>query len=128
MRISDWSSDVGSSDLGDKDADHDVELEQPDQKPAPLCRADLGDIDRRQHRRSADREPAEETERDERAQIPACARSDRRDDIAQRDHNPHGAAADPEIGKAPCRERECQYVSILVGAEAIKKKKQKKIK
>src|SRR3546814_18719696 len=34
-------------------------------------------------------------------------------------------AAIAKIGRAPCRERVWQYVSIWVGAESIKKKKQK---
>src|SRR3546814_12483609 len=33
-----------------------------------------------------------------------------------------------EIGRASCRERVCQYVSISVVAEALKQKKKKRIK
>src|SRR3546814_11553003 len=35
------------------------------------------------------------------------------------------AAEDPQIGRASCRERVCQYVSISVGAVSLKKKTKK---
>src|SRR3546814_11259354 len=36
--------------------------------------------------------------------------------------NAHGKAAAPQIGRASCRERVCQYVEISVVAVALKKK------
>src|SRR3546814_6689693 len=83
MRISDWSSDVCSSDL----------------------QAD----DRREHR-----PPHEELEK---AHVRGCP--------CQRSPVTCRRARPPQIGRASCRERVCQYVSISVVAVSLKKKKKR---
>src|SRR3546814_16083160 len=97
MRISDWSSDVCSSDL-----------------PAARRRADRDRLhlghrrghvgDRRERRDALDRVVA----RDDRGQPEIGIGGDGRDML--------------EIGRASCRERVCQYVSISVVAVSLKKK------
>src|SRR3546814_12270670 len=83
MRISDWSSDV--------------------------CSSDLGQQQRRQQERNA---PAPVVELV--AQQP----------LAAQDHEQRQEQAE-EIGRASCRERVCQYVSISVVAVSLKKKKKR---
>src|SRR3546814_16846121 len=112
MRISDWSSDVCSSDLvllldaeRDRSADHHL--------------GQLGLAGRRVG--GADQ----------------LAAADHADPVADRldlaqlvgDEDDGGALLlEPahEIGRASCRARVCQYVWISVGAESLKKKKQKR--
>src|SRR3546814_12683094 len=89
MRISDWSSDVCSSDLLV------ALLQRCDGQSAALLEAWL---DRTQ--------PA-----DWREQAAAMAAGDA------------SAGRDGEIGRASCRERVCQYVSISVGVVSLKKQK-----
>src|SRR3546814_15206218 len=95
MRISDWSSDVCSSDLVD----------------------DEGGQRRRRH--GADADAGDRPARGLAAaqNDPALYRADRRH-IGKAD-----ADADAEIGRASCRDRVCQYGSISVVAESLTKKK-----
>src|SRR3546814_12277367 len=94
IRISDWSSDVCSSDLrGDGGAARD-----------PL--GEGGSHNRSRNRRRAGRDGG-----------PAA-------DHASPGRRPVGSrlSDDPEIGRASCRERVCQYVDISVVAVSYKKK------
>src|SRR3546814_19189887 len=94
MRISDWSSDVGSSDLhvggnrlrGGRD------------------------------RRRARFEPYIVGQRDIHRRGFEAHRIGRREET-------HREQAEQQIGRASCRERVCQYVSISVVAVSLKKKK-----
>src|SRR3546814_12550353 len=107
MRISDWSSDVCSSDLVDVTplANH-VELHRLAQPP----------------RRDAEFQGT---------RIVHLAAIDGQHDIARLEAGAIGRAAAidglaqpaAEIGRASCRERVCQYVSISVAAGSLKKKK-----
>src|SRR3546814_20329814 len=96
MRISDWSSDVCSSDLGEQPA------------------ADASDEGGGQRQRVGDGEDG--------------VRYDRRRDFGRRPAVGHRRYHDlplrsrpAEIGRASCRERVCQYGTISVGAESVKK-------
>src|SRR3546814_20845759 len=91
MRISDWSSDVCSSDLPDREST----------PPYPPGRAVL-------------RRAASEGWRPRSAARPASA------------HAAIRPRRRPEIGRASCRERVCQYVSISVVDVSLKKKTIKK--
>src|SRR3546814_17598375 len=96
MRISDWSSDVCSSDLPGRRRDQrlhvlSVGAHLPGQEP--------GEAGRRRDRR----QPQWHLERSESRRRGALRRQ--------------GA-----IGRASCRERVCQYVSISVVAVSLKKK------
>src|SRR3546814_12842333 len=95
MRISDWSSDVCSSDLLAIQAQHRLIMLDDD---AVLL------IERRVGQTLPGFEPPHQL-----PQKPGPAIS------APPDHN-------AEIGRASCRERVCQYVSISVVAVALKKK------
>src|SRR3546814_12635251 len=112
MRISDWSSDVCSSDLRD-----------------PVTQHRAG---RRDRRRGAERDPAGGRERDR----PPCrlAVSERRvgvggkcggrkpdQDGLKRRTGRHGPL--PQIGRAAGRERDSYYAATSVGAVSLKKKK-----
>ena len=57
----------------EQDAENDIELHDPHEPAAEAGRRDLGDVHRRDHRRPAHREAAQETEGQER--IPAPGRS-----------------------------------------------------
>src|SRR3546814_14407170 len=101
MRISDWSSDVCSSDLDDG-AEKNEEIGDRISEEAlfglhriTLARAARADLDRQQHEHG---------------------RQDRR-----------GPAIE-QIGRASCRERVCQYVSISVVAVFLQKKQTKNMR
>src|SRR3546814_15455946 len=94
MRISDWSSDVCSSDLASR-------------SPAPCCAEAHADIGLERVADRADQpEPAERDERQRQERAGAGTED-----------------AVVEIGRASCRERVCQYVSDSVVAVSIKKKR-----
>src|SRR3546814_15626469 len=96
MRISDWSSDVCSSDLSASPA---------------------GDPLRRECRFHADQPDRV-----------LCKRAGRQQQRAGEDRRRTGCLCEEEshceIGRASCRERVCQYVSISVVAVSLKKKEQ----
>src|SRR3546814_20968602 len=95
MRISDWSSDVCSSDLRGAGADEGQDRFQNHRRGA-----DIGALDQK-----------------------GCHGV--RQDVAQKDAPEGRARCDrsvDEIGRASCRERVCQYVSISVVAGSVKKK------
>src|SRR3546814_20833802 len=99
MRISDWSSDVCSSDLPDAAREAIIRF---------LCRLSLPPVRRGGRRPLADRmtdetppEPFDEAEYRRRQR----------------------SRANLKIGRASCRERVCQYVEISVVAVSLKKKK-----
>src|SRR3546814_18074545 len=96
MRISDWSSDVCSSDL------HDVHGKADNQHRCPLL-LPVG---------------------------PGCDGSGHREQSGQRDadrqYPQHRGGVGEQIGRASCRERVCQYVSISVVAVSLKKKQRVK--
>src|SRR3546814_11601412 len=105
MRISDWSSDVCSSDLvkahNDFRTPHRIDIHTP--HSASRIRSELVSsacIDHRMLRAFL----AEST--------PPTAR--------------RSLCSNHEIGRASCRERVCQYVSISVVAVTLKKNKRKK--
>src|SRR3546814_17651326 len=87
MRISDWSSDVCSSDLRPMGRSAAAPV------PAPLVRNRRRAHQSRRARRGPISDPRQ-------AQVPRVA---------------------AEIGRASCRERVCQYVSISVVAVSLKK-------
>src|SRR3546814_17020344 len=93
VRISDWSSDVCSSDLG--------------RSPYP-CWSSSG--------RSSPSPSATTT-----ASSPGCSRKSAGGFVIDRPSRV--TASSVEIGRASCRERVCQYVSISVVAVSFKKKK-----
>src|SRR3546814_18855456 len=105
MRISDWSSDVCSSDL-----------EHPsDGGGARSSRGDRARVD------------------DDGAHVAVGPRADLEDQQCSRDGYRHdhllGEVEAPrclQIGRASCRERVCQYVSISVVAGSLKKKTETK--
>src|SRR3546814_14854070 len=103
MRISDWSSDVCSSDLRadvPTHVDRDRRVGEAGGQPGdPVGVLDQCLIDREPGTRHVGREHVEALELER--------------DVA-------GAA---EIGRASCRERVCQYVSISVVAESFKKQR-----
>src|SRR3546814_12574776 len=102
LRISDWSSDVCSSDLpvhGRRAAD----LRPPDGQR----------LQRRRRRRPAHRRPAREDDRGRESPVHAGLLRSRQ--ALNRQFR-------PEIGRASCRERVCQYVSVSVVALSLKQK------
>src|SRR3546814_19362733 len=121
MRISDWSSDVCSSDLLKKalsDGEAALSGKQADEK-------------QRLHAKKAVKAATTKLARLEKglAKAPgtiAYARK-RLDKPATEMATTPGPARDahipPEIGRASCRERVCQYVSISVVAVSLQKKK-----
>src|SRR3546814_18302944 len=99
MRISDWSSDVCSSDLAAADNLEDRYRQQSDAARAAAQKAVQAAKDK--------------------------AARDAEKRLAKVDSDLAGkmaAAEADEIGRASCRERVCQYVLIAVGAESLKKK------
>src|SRR3546814_14844870 len=105
MRMSDWSSDVCSSDLGRDPAFHaePLDLTRP---PAPVKTAAAAIA----VRPMISVPPGSEA-------IKAVTAPDSIDEA----HRLLDAGRN-EIGRASCRERVCQYVSISVGAVSLKKK------
>src|SRR3546814_20963563 len=105
MRISDWSSDVCSSDLehGEEQVRH-QRHHDGDDAGATLVFACRMPLLPPQHVESL---PAVEDGQRARRQARLARKEDRK------------------IGRASCRERVCQYVSISVGAGTLKKKKNK---
>src|SRR3546814_12997137 len=104
MRISDWSSDVCSSDL--QRAAPLVEGEKNGMLAAPCG----GQRERQGQRGLSDPRSADE----KRVGSPPQATAEQFVDL--------GIAARRKIGRASCRERVCQYVSISVVAVSLKKK------
>src|SRR3546814_20039453 len=105
MRISDWSSDVCSSDLG---AFWRSRSRFPGHRVAPVTvssavRGGLSFLDSVAAALGARRI--------------LCGRL-----CAHHHVLGQGLSGDPEIGRASCRERVCQYVKISVGAETLKQK------
>ena len=72
--------------VGDDDAQHDVELEEGHETPAPVRRGDLGDIHRPHDRRGADGQPAQEAEEHERIPVDDHGTAHGRDQVEPRDH------------------------------------------
>src|SRR3546814_15004816 len=99
MRISDWSSDVCSSDLAARvlavGRDTTELAQEPAQRPPKQFRL------------------AHELDAKTKAQL--CRQPPH--------HIPGGGMRRGEIGRASCRARVCQYVSISVVAVSLKKKK-----
>src|SRR3546814_21186680 len=93
MRISDWSSDVCSSDLV---------------RGHPLAQLP---------------EAAEADQVERRLQRPGQVEGRVEVGVAEVVPLEQVQLAQPEIGREPCRERVCQYVSIWVVAVALKQKK-----
>src|SRR3546814_12794105 len=128
MRISDWSSDVCSSDLRDQDDDeerqHHAELveigiaSQAEQggedelHPAGQDDADDQEQDRGAKQMADERERAKGQRRDRPNRLLAREAGE----VADR-----AAELAGKIGRGSCRERVCQYVYIQVGAGYLKK-------
>src|SRR3546814_21073655 len=119
MRISDWSSDVCSSDLLGA-----LGLRLPADLPVRqgrltaergMARALLNRIFRR---RAAQPDSAD----DAAVEALTTALSLRRTDRARAELQADFEALRRQIGRASCRERVCEYVSISVGAVTLKKK------
>src|SRR3546814_15678492 len=100
MRISDWSSDVCSSDL------RAVQLQGLEQRHCARLRGQALELRGRQEVSGG---------------IPDPRRA--AGQLRQRLELPLEPAALRQIGRASCRERVCQYVSISVVAVSLKKKK-----
>ena len=83
-----------------QDAEHDIELEQPDQPAAPLRRRDLRDVHRPQHRRAADPQAADEARKHQRIPVQRERATERRDQIQHRHDAQAGAPAVPVAGNA----------------------------
>src|SRR3546814_13460676 len=124
MRISDWSSDVCSSDL---------RVWDQDSAPLPAQHERYFDQSPDLHRLPAAdrRRPAPFPYRAQRRFVEALKaaalrdgnRGDRTVEIeGQREHNNALLMVAPEIGRASGRERVCQYVEIRVVAGSVKKK------
>src|SRR3546814_18867332 len=94
MRISDWSSDVCSSDLRQ-------------QIETPKHRRGADDIGRR-----AAKEPFDLR----------CAAAEHHQTHAHRNEGEQRPGIGEQIGRASCREKVCQYVSISVVGVSLKKK------
>src|SRR3546814_19220981 len=112
MRISDWSSDVCSSDLG---AVADDRGRQADDRHAAV---DIDHLAQAHAARTPARSPTPDTAAANgiyRAAEPAAARG------AGPARGPAASALCParEIGRAPCRARLCQYVEISVVSSSI---------
>src|SRR3546814_16959341 len=121
MRISDWSSDVCSSDLrGGAGVLHQpVRLAVPGDEHLAVGGGDDGDAEAHLDlRRHADVDAAMAVVAERPAAMVAPAGAGIVVDVVL-----HGAARAPEIGRASCRERVCQYVYISVCAGSLKKKK-----
>src|SRR3546814_13953451 len=115
MRISDWSSDVCSSDLAKRRA-----LEAA----AAAIRARAGEIAGANAKDMAAARGKGLTD----ALLDRLALTPDRIEVMARGVEEVAALPDPEIGRASCRERVCQYVSISVGAGSLKTKKAKQMK
>src|SRR3546814_14712965 len=126
MRISDWSSDVCSSDLGVRPAparNHPFETV----RPCPVSRRQLDPApakDVAMLGRKSPRQPAS---------VATSFQSGSREEISWANvHRSFTSTTSfpcppmvlPEIGRASCRERVCQYVSISVVAVSLKKKRE----
>src|SRR3546814_20496419 len=117
MRISDWSSDVCSSDLRALDDGDIVRISRG------LYQDPQSDVDSEQTLA----EVAKRIPKGVIAMVSALAYHGLTDQmprktwvaIGARDWSP---VSDYQIGRASCRERVCQYVSISVGAVELKKK------
>src|SRR3546814_15640742 len=116
MRISDWSSDVCSSDLRD-DAAPTIPHNPPDttrggERTHVSGSARRGALEPARNPRPAGRAPRRRPLRAyRRRRLPDLCRGRGR-------RRAHGG----QIGRAACRERVCQYVSISVVAVPLKKK------
>src|SRR3546814_18884041 len=112
MRISDWSSDVCSSDLRLRPGLHRLEASSP-----------------RLARFSNVRRPCirhlQKSDFSSNGQINGELMSDSEKDAAQAEQEAL-EYVNAKIGRATCRERVCQYVKISVVAVRVKKKKNKK--
>src|SRR3546814_16835139 len=100
MRISDWSSDVCSSDLEPGGQEKTDEHEQQD---APRHPRERGQRHHREH---------------DGGRLEVVAHRRQPDAAGLGCH----AATPPQIGRASCREKVCKYVSISVVAVSFKKK------
>src|SRR3546814_12614407 len=118
MRISDWSSDVCSSDLRLAGRHH-------------WSQALLPDLDGRVHGRLdslrhvdllADADRISRTARHRRWRAAAGLAIDTRRYLSCRPARPGAGDLRPEIGRASCREGVCQFVWITVVAVSLKKK------
>src|SRR3546814_15329518 len=120
MRISDWSSDVCSSDLVKSKA------VSTNPMPAPWQSPDTPPTARRSHQnqpqisRGADRSAGTNQQAPNRMNS-QIAKSTRRTDDAKR--APRPAWRGGKIGRASCRGRVGQYMGISVEADPLKKKK-----
>src|SRR3546814_1601197 len=114
MRISDWSSDVCSSDLIGRSNGTDVERARAATGIARLHRG-LAVVHRNQ--RAQPRQPGQASRAG--YGFVGSLHPRRRQGLFRQAH---------EIGRESIRERVCQYVSVSVVAEYVKKKKTKKTK
>src|SRR3546814_12188345 len=105
MRISDWSSDVCSSDLEAGVAEHVLDVELP--------AVDLRRLLVHRHVDAEHRQRIARLAGDGAGRLPVLA-------DAGLDH-PRRTGIVVEIGRASCRARVCQYVYILVVAVSFKK-------
>src|SRR3546814_17406657 len=108
MRISDWSSDVCSSDLKPDRA-----AEEEDDPPGGKARQDRDAVERT-CRRSAEDERGDEQADTRRDRLPQQIDADRPPAPLRRAH---------EIGRASCRERMYQYGESSVWTRSLKKKR-----
>src|SRR3546814_12956200 len=110
MRISDWSSDVCSSDLGILVGGYQA---GPFLSEIPRRERVIGSRGARPSRRSNQRGSA--------CRIAVADRTS-----GENRRNTRAGGLQSEIGRASCRERVCQYVWISVCAGQLKKKREKR--
>src|SRR3546814_19703189 len=108
MRISDWSSDMCSSDLPRRQRLPQLDCRRPDFLECP-CVVRLARLTRAQARDAAEA-------------LDLCRGIAVLLDPAQCPVPRQHAAPFEQIGRASCRDRVCQYVSISVVAGSLKKK------
>src|SRR3546814_12906564 len=108
MRISDWSSDVCSSDLERAglraDADDVAIADLADRAAAERLGAD---VDRAGHLARCARHPAIGDQ--SHAKSAVLEHAERRGELVQFGHSVCARALEAEIGRASCRDRVCQY-------------------
>ena len=89
------STDHVIGEVGEQNADDDVDLEHADKSSAPLCGSKFGNIDGAENGRSADSQAADEAEDDERRPTPRKGAAERRDDVEDGGDAQRFAAAKP---------------------------------
>lgn len=86
--------DDGIGEVGEENADDDVDLKEADEASAPFGGGELGDVDRAEDRGAADAEASEEAEEEEARPWPGESAAEGRDDVEDGHDAEGGATAD----------------------------------